>query len=277
MTFDSVPELHKVATIFPDAHLVLRIRSDDPEADVSLGDKYGADPRHAGKLLEAATSLGLSVVGVAFHVGSGCNNPAAYRAAIVAAHAVFLQGRVLGHPMHLLDIGGGFAGTFDEQQGGRVCGLEGAAVICAALQEFFPPGCGVDVISEPGRYFARASASLFVQVFGARVQEAHTPVMETVVNEVVLVHQESSRPPQQLELAAGLPTADAWDVCAAGVEAIEVDQVHSLIQEDQVHLQSSQSLAGHQAMECEGDSGATAVVGPTAAVAPTAVLRREYW
>lgn len=62
--------------------------ADDPEARVPLGLKYGANPEEAPKLLTAAKTLGLDVVGVSFHVGSACKNLAAYSSAIEKAREV---------------------------------------------------------------------------------------------------------------------------------------------------------------------------------------------
>lgn len=43
-----------------------------PQARCPLGLKYGCDPTEAEKLLKTAADLGLAVMGVSFHVGSGC-------------------------------------------------------------------------------------------------------------------------------------------------------------------------------------------------------------
>ena len=74
-------------------------------------------------------------------------------------------------PLTLLDIGGGFSGggTDDGAAGGVV--MEGVAEsINAAIEEFFPASEGVREISEPGRYFAEASATLCASVFGRRIR-----------------------------------------------------------------------------------------------------------
>jgi hypothetical protein len=42
------------------------------QARCPLGLKYGCDPAEAPRLLKSAAELGLAVVGVSFHVGSGC-------------------------------------------------------------------------------------------------------------------------------------------------------------------------------------------------------------
>ena len=60
-----------------------------------------------------ARNMNLDVVGICFHVGSGCGEPEAFGRSIAAASELFLFGRRLGFQMQLLDIGGGFRGTKD--------------------------------------------------------------------------------------------------------------------------------------------------------------------
>ena len=111
MTFDNETELHKVKNLYPDADLVIRIRCDAADAQCPLGMKFGCDPvTEAPRLLEKARELGLNVIGVSFHVGSGCREPAVFEKAIAAARVVFNVGLELGYTFDLLDIGGGFPG-----------------------------------------------------------------------------------------------------------------------------------------------------------------------
>lgn len=42
-------------------------------------------------------------------------------------------------------------------------------MINAALDEFFPPDCGVKIIAEPGRYFVESVFTLAAAVFAKRV------------------------------------------------------------------------------------------------------------
>jgi ornithine decarboxylase len=55
-------------------------------------------------------------------------------------------------PLSLLDVGGGFSAPCDEASSGLFRAT--AATINAALEQHFPPGCGVEIISEPGRSVA---------------------------------------------------------------------------------------------------------------------------
>ena len=89
----------------------------------------------------------MNVVGVSFHVGSAATNPAAFSEAIALARLAFDQAASLGFRMTLLDIGGGFSsGCFSLAGGASI-----PAAVGSALEQHFPPGCGVRIISEPGR------------------------------------------------------------------------------------------------------------------------------
>ncbi|XP_063760438.1 ornithine decarboxylase-like isoform X2 [Eleginops maclovinus] len=115
MTFDSEEELQKISLCHPKAKLVLRLAVDDSESLVRLSSKFGAGLGSVGKLLGLAADLDLQVIGVSFHVGSGCTGSLAFQRAIADARRVFDIASVLGVQMSLLDIGGGFSGRDDFQ------------------------------------------------------------------------------------------------------------------------------------------------------------------
>lgn len=164
MTFDNVEELHKMAANHKAPETILRIGVSDPSALCQLGGKYGAEPLSAApRLLESAAELGIRVVGVSFHVGSGCRDPRAFGVAIAHARRLFNFGKSLGHKMRILDIGGGFPGfdsievTFDKI----------VDVIRPAIDEHFGDDNDVQIIAEPGRFFAAAPMSLVANVIAA--------------------------------------------------------------------------------------------------------------
>ncbi|KHN86557.1 Ornithine decarboxylase [Toxocara canis] len=165
MTFDSVEELNKVALLHPKARLILRIATNDSAARCPLSMKFGCDPVEDGpQILKAAAELGVAVVGISFHVGSGCTNPIAFEEAIIQAHALFDKGMELGHKMNVLDIGGGYPGADNEFQ----CFANIANVIASCIDKYFPDGKGVRIIAEPGRFFATAPFSLVTNIIGVR-------------------------------------------------------------------------------------------------------------
>jgi len=164
-TFDTESELHKVKQYYPEAALVLRIRADDPNARCQLGNKFGAGPQDVLPLLRLAKELGLNVIGISFHVGSGATNPAAFAAAIASARRVWDEALGLGFQMRLLDLGGGFSGL-DDVDGLALCPV--ASAINSALDKHFPPADDLRIIAEPGRYLVEACVTIATNVYGNR-------------------------------------------------------------------------------------------------------------
>ncbi|XP_066554541.1 ornithine decarboxylase [Amia ocellicauda] len=165
MTFDSEVELMKVARSHSNAKLVLRIATDDSKAVCRLSVKFGATLKSSRLLLERAKELGVDIIGVSFHVGSGCTDPETYSQAISDARCVFDMGEELGFNMTLLDIGGGFPGSEDV----KLKFEEITAVINLALDKYFPVDSGVQVIAEPGRYYVASAYTLAVNIIAKKV------------------------------------------------------------------------------------------------------------
>ncbi|CAB3378011.1 Hypothetical predicted protein [Cloeon dipterum] len=162
MTFDNETELHKIKSLYPSAKLVIRIRCDATAAQCPLGMKFGVEVENAFALLETAYSLELDVIGVSFHVGSGCSDPPVFHRAIQAARALFDDAKRIGFEFTLLDIGGGFPGN----KGSSLTKI--AEVVNGALDKFFPDGCGVKVIAEPGRFYVASAYTLATLIHSKR-------------------------------------------------------------------------------------------------------------
>ncbi|XP_078536884.1 antizyme inhibitor 2-like [Lissotriton helveticus] len=178
MTFDNEVELAKVARTHPNSRMVLRITTDDSKASGRLSVKFGAPLKACRHLLEVAKSLNVEVVGVSFHVGTGCTVPQTFSQAISDARLVFSMAEELGFKMHLLDIGGGFPGTEDA----KVRFEEIAAVINPALDTYFPEGCGVEIIAEPGRYYVASAFTLAVSIIAKKEVPLEQPGSENDEN-----------------------------------------------------------------------------------------------
>ena len=167
VTFDNEEELRKLAVHWPGAQCLLRIITNDSASVCQFSTKFGAPIPTIVPLLRTAKELGLSVVGVSFHVGSGCGDAQAFVEAARNARFAFDEGQKLGFKMEMLDIGGGFPGddhstpTFEDI----------ADVLRPFLDEHFPD---TRIIAEPGRYFACACHTLVMNVFSKRVIEFST-------------------------------------------------------------------------------------------------------
>lgn len=158
MTFDSDHELYKIKLYHPYSDLVLRIKVDDSNSLCKFGCKFGVELSNVKQLLEIAKTLSLNVVGISFHVGSGCKNPGQFRSAIMDAKKCFDIAEELGMNFNLLDIGGGFEDdTFEGT----------ARVVRDAIKEASFED-DVRFIAEPGRFFASSSHTLVVNVIGKK-------------------------------------------------------------------------------------------------------------
>ena len=157
MTFDNVDELYKIQRFYPEAELFLRILTDDSASLCRLSDKFGASLDCTQGLLQTAKSLGLNVVGVSFHVGSGASDPQSFARAVRDSRIVFDQAERVGYNLRVLDVGGGFSSALFEDM---------ATVLSNALDEHFPPH--IRIIGEPGRYYVSSAFSLACNIIARR-------------------------------------------------------------------------------------------------------------
>lgn len=159
MTFDNVDELHKIARTHPRAKLVVRILTDDSKSLCALGTKFGAPLATVPGLLATARRLNLFVIGVSFHVGSGCFDISAFADAVGRARTAFDMGREAGYEFTLLDVGGGFEdATFEAS----------ARVLSEAIEHHFPDRESIRIIAEPGRFYVSKAFYLAANIIARR-------------------------------------------------------------------------------------------------------------
>ncbi|XP_077563651.1 ornithine decarboxylase-like [Haemaphysalis longicornis] len=166
MTFDCVEELDKISD--KNARLLLRFAGRRPRIGGNkMERKFGCPLGDAEQVLETATKLGHTVVGVAFDLGSVACTAESYQLAIEQARKLFDLGARLGIEMSVLDIGGGFLGSHRKLDlFAQVC-----AVVRSALDTHFPPSGGTVVIAEPGEFFSTSPYTLAVKVVAKRTRQ----------------------------------------------------------------------------------------------------------
>ncbi|KAI8807436.1 pyridoxal-dependent decarboxylase [Cladochytrium replicatum] len=164
MTFDNEDELLKIKGIHPNAEMVLRILTDDSHSLCQFGVKFGAPLERVPHLLQVARDNDIKLVGVSFHVGSGCFNAVSFADAVKNARAAFNMAKEFGFDLTLLDVGGGFPGN----NSGGLTFQEIASVLGPAIDQYFPSK-DVRVIAEPGRFFVASAFTLAVNVVARRV------------------------------------------------------------------------------------------------------------
>jgi ornithine decarboxylase len=161
VTYDNRDELLKIRRHCPSAGLILRLKVPDTGSQAEMSSKFGAEAGDAAQLIEEAFAAGLVVEGLSFHVGSQCTNFDNYTAALTITSEIFHDARKKGHPLKIVDIGGGFPVPYDA----RVPRFEELArVINSEVKRLFPED--IELIAEPGRFLVATAAVLVAGIIG---------------------------------------------------------------------------------------------------------------
>lgn len=153
---DSLEECKKLERLGWKGSALIRVAVGDSGSKMPFSIKFGATEKEVDTIARLSK---IPLSGVSFHVGSGCEDPEQYTAAIeYAAGYVFDILRMRAHNPKIIDIGGGFSAEPHEFQ-------KTAAVINKALEKV---PRNRKVIAEPGRYFAQPSQDLFVKVIAKK-------------------------------------------------------------------------------------------------------------
>ena len=165
MTADCPEELDKIKRYCPSARVLLRIAVDDSHSICQFNSKFGMVPTEVNlkAFLTRAQDLQVSVVGVSFHVGSGCLSAESYLDALRKCRYVFdFAKETVGLDLNIIDLGGGF------MQGEPLLSTV-SHVISQQLKQLFnwtPKSHHLYVMAEPGRFMATNVFDLYVQVIG---------------------------------------------------------------------------------------------------------------
>src|ERR1700723_2252909 len=162
---DNPDELRKFTKYRSRASLLIRVSFRSPDAQVDLSRKFGCDPEAVADLLRLAAELQIKIDGLSFHTGSENADSAMMVRAIEVCRELLQSAAAAGHPVHLLDIGGGFPGQYLKP------GLsieEFCAPINASLKKL---SSDVRVIAEPGRYIAAPAAIAVASVMGRALRD----------------------------------------------------------------------------------------------------------
>jgi ornithine decarboxylase len=163
---DSAAELAKIVDetaatgVVGDLGLIVRLALPKGGAVLDLSGKFGADGAEAATLLRAARPHAARL-GVAFHVGSQCLDPLAWR------HALQLTGEVIaaaGVTIDIVDVGGGFPVAYPDVEpppfGAFIAEIEAGFERLALPQ--------ARLWAEPGRALVAGGGSVVVQVQARR-------------------------------------------------------------------------------------------------------------
>lgn len=164
LVVDSYNELFKIKLYHPEANILIRIQTDDSKSKCKFNCKFGVELDHVKEILEMGKTLNLNIVGVSFHVGSGCEDAQVYWTALSDCKKVFEIADSLQIKMNLIDIGGGFPGTDDA----KVSFESMAEMINKGIDELFGDDENISFIAEPGRYFVASSHTIVCSIINKK-------------------------------------------------------------------------------------------------------------
>lgn len=222
VTYDNRDELLKIKKHCDTAGLVLRLKVPDTGSQVEMSSKFGAEPGDAARLIEQAFEAGLVVEGLSFHVGSQCTNFDNYTAALSITSDIFHDARKKGHPLKLIDLGGGFPVPYDPQ----VPKFEELAkLIHSECRRLFPED--IEMIAEPGRFLVANAAVLITAIIGKARRDGkifyyiNDGVYQTfsgVVYDHWIPNFKAFKPGEKEVCAVVGPTCDSFDKVSLSVQ-----------------------------------------------------------
>ncbi len=228
MTFDSEYELVKIARFAPRAKVLLRIKVPNVGSVVELSLKFGAEPADAIPLLLKAQKLGLTPVGIAFHVGSQCTQGNNYLDALELTKMIFNEAATKGVKLRLIDIGGGFPiRHFDTDQ--DWFGEMAPALNIESSRLF---SHDIRIIAEPGRAIVGPAGFLLLSVIGKSIRNnkhwyyldegVYGALSGTIFDHCKYQFQALKKGPTQLTTLTG-PTCDSLDIISTAEELPELE------------------------------------------------------
>jgi len=171
LVVDSSYELYKIKLYHPEANILIRIQTDDSKSKCKFNCKFGVELDQVKEILELGKVLNLNIVGVSFHVGSGCEDAQVYYTALLDCKKVFEIASSIEIYMKIIDIGGGFPGIDDP----KVSFESMAEVINKGIDELFENYQDLNgdkekikFISEPGRYFVASSHTIVCSIINKK-------------------------------------------------------------------------------------------------------------
>ena len=164
LVVDSCYELFKIKLYHPEAEILVRVQVDDSKSLCKFNCKFGIELENVKEILEMGKILNLNIVGVSFHVGSGCEDANVYWTALSDCKKVFEIAKSLNIHMNIIDIGGGFPGTDSSKVSFEVM----AEIINKGIDELFNDEDNIKFIAEPGRYFVSSSHTLVCSIINKK-------------------------------------------------------------------------------------------------------------
>ncbi|MBK8907602.1 MAG: diaminopimelate decarboxylase [Rhodospirillales bacterium] len=232
---ESEPELEALAEVAASlgrvAPVALRVNPDvdaGTHAKITTGrseNKFGIDWTAAPALLARAAAMpGLSLRGVAVHIGSQLSDLGPFRQAFQRVRDLVVDLRRAGHAMHTLDLGGGLGIPYGDEAAPVPSPGQYAEVVRHAVA-----GLDCRLILEPGRLlvgnagvlvtrvlYVKAGATRTFVIVDAAMNDLLRPALYNARHTVVPVRESSAADAQATTVDLVGPICESGDCLAAG-------------------------------------------------------------
>jgi ornithine decarboxylase len=160
---DSIEELEKIK--YKNFEILIRVKVNDKDSLMPFSSKFGSSFEETIDILKLAKSYNRNISGFSFHVGSGCYNPNQYYEAVKMIYDIILKTKNLNHNYKIIDIGGGYSGTCDNEFIKQADSINKGLKLFENIKHSLN---NIQFISEPGRYFMTKTHTLFVPIIAKR-------------------------------------------------------------------------------------------------------------
>ena len=156
---DAEEELEKIAENAPGAEVYIRVIVENSQADWPLSRKFGCRASMVPDLFARAVELGLSPLGLSFHVGSQTRRAEYWAPVLDSVAEIWNDLKARGYAPSLLNIGGGFPAFYGDPIDTPT---SYASKVMALVTERF--GAVARVMAEPGRGMVAEAGAILAEV-----------------------------------------------------------------------------------------------------------------
>ncbi|MEZ5722556.1 MAG: type III PLP-dependent enzyme [Paracoccaceae bacterium] len=156
---DAAEELEKIAENAPGAEVYIRVLVENSMADWPLSRKFGCRETMVPDLFARAIELGLTPLGLSFHVGSQTRKAEMWAPVLDQVAEIWRDLQARGYAPTLLNIGGGFPAFYGDPV---ETPTSYASQVMALVTERF--GAVARVMAEPGRGMVAEAGAILAEV-----------------------------------------------------------------------------------------------------------------
>jgi ornithine decarboxylase len=161
---DNIEDCNKTLSIYPDAHLIWRIKSIESYSLIKFNSKFGASIDDTINMLNSKNTdhIKKNIVGLSFHVGSKCSSSNAHLHTINLIIDELLNYLIINKiNLKIINIGGGFV-TDDD-----IINL-GNSIKYYTINNIK----NIEYIAEPGRYFSLDCIDLYTKIISIKEEKS---------------------------------------------------------------------------------------------------------